>query len=169
MIYQKLKGNLPFLNFNLIIPLVIPSLVITGIGLYCSSNYQIILFMLFSQVFLFNTIMLSTNIGLLNIKKERSENDFDQNNTALSTSFIFLNIFLLMISLNISFSRKENNLALIIFLIVISIIFLVITSILISKNDSFSFLKPPPPSTTRLAQNREKTSDRLRKEILEGK
>lgn len=155
-----------FYIYNLVIPLAIPSFIIIIIGIQFDPNWQFIGLMLATQFYLFNMVILSTNIGLLNSQKNKNK-PFVQENAGLSICFVLLNLPLLVVSLIANFSDNINWL-LTTFLIAFSLILVYITILLISRNDLVSFAKKQKSLTT-LAKNRERTSDNLIKKIKKGK
>lgn len=164
MITIRLHQGLLFYVYNFVIPLVIPSLFITIIGIFFDSNWQFLFLVLLTQIYLFNTVMLSTNIGLLNSEKNKKK-PFVQENTGISLCFVWINLILLLISLAMNFSEKINDLA-ILFLSIISILLVYVTLFLISKNESVSFAKVGQPKVGSLTQERDKQEKEIIKKIL---
>jgi len=159
----RLKQGLLFYVYNLIIPLVMPSLLIIIIGLFFNSSWQNILIVFSTQFYLYNTILLSNNIGLLNSIKNKKK-PFIQENTALSLCFVWINLILLLISLMMNFSNMINEWTLAI-LFFISLLLIYITLFLVSRNELISFTVKPP-NVNKLSRDRENEEKKLRNKIL---
>jgi len=159
-IEQNLFKNPLFYVFNFFIPLLIPSIIIIVIGPDKGINITEA-GMIVSQILLYNIIMLSTNLGMLNTKSETTD-DFKEKNNAFSIVFIILNAFLMAISFYNFKLYDPSTTSVFDYRVILLIVFAVVSSyftvFFLSKNPNVSF---GGTKLNELAQKRDAGSDNL--------
>ncbi|UZE93713.1 MAG: hypothetical protein IB618_03015 [Candidatus Pacearchaeota archaeon] len=161
--FLKIGQDILFHTFNWIIPLLIPAIIVIFLGWYLKS-YFIIIPILTSQIYLYDVILLSTNIGLLKSSRKKKD-EFKEKNVAVSMCLLPLGLFFLTFSLIISFSLKTYVGNWDILLFILALPFTYSSILLLSKNKLASFVVQSP---TELSQNRAKVNKELSYKILRG-
>lgn len=97
--FLKLKQGILFYIYNLFFPLIVPSVIFLILTLVLTGMK--ISFML-PQIFLYNIVVVSTNVGLLS-KVSSDEDKFRDKNIGWSLVLFFFNVFFFIFSLIINF------------------------------------------------------------------
>lgn len=160
--FLKLKQGFLFYIYNLVIPLIIPFFILLILILqFTRMKVSFIL----PQIFLYNTVVLSTNVGLLN-KISAIKDNFKSINIASSLCLIIINIFLFIDSFIITFGNYDLKTTSLIFYTIFAIFLVYLSVLLLSKNKEATFYQEP--DVYLLADSREKKDKELSEKILRG-
>jgi len=152
----KINQGTLFHIYHWVLPLLIPSLILIGFSFFFE-DISIIPFLLI-QIYIYNVVILSTNMGLLHAQKNK-KNPFKETNNAISICLIFFGISLLIASFFLSMSEFKFDLFSWI-LIILALLLTYISILMLSKNFAVAFMKKRE-SVLKLALKRTRTNDAL--------